>query len=168
MNTADLLIIILVVIPGVVGAMYGFLNIIFSILAWVIAFLVSVKFSNLLSPLFSSYIEAEIIRSIVAFIVLFVIILMIMTALGYFVVKLLGRTGLTAADRTLGFFLGVTLGGFIVMVIVFLAGFTAYPGAAWWQEALLVKPFERVSLWGHRFLPENVSKYHGYEMTQQD
>ena len=92
---------------------------------------------------------------------------MIFTALGYFIVKLLGRAGLTATDRFLGFFLGVGLGGFIIGIAVFLIGFTAYPKQAWWQASMLIQPFEQIAIWGHQFLPENVSEYHNYEVLPQ-
>ncbi len=28
-------------------------------------------------------------------------------------------------------------------------------------------PFERVSVWSSKYLPENVSKYHGYEAPEE-
>jgi membrane protein required for colicin V production len=46
--------------------------------------------------------------------------------------------------------------------VVFLAGFTEMGRAVWWQESLLVAPFERTAVWGRQFLPENIAKYHQY------
>lgn len=165
MGTVDIVIIVMLLLPGVVGIMYGFLNIIFSILAWVFAFAISVKFGAFFSPLLEAYVETVIIRNILAFAGLFIISLMVFTLIGYFIVKLLGRSGLTAADRILGFFLGLGLGGSIITVLVFLAGFTALPREDWWQSALLVEPFENICRWGGQFLPENISNYHGYDIT---
>lgn len=91
-----------------------------------------------------------------------------MSGISFFVVKLLGRTGLTAADRILGLFFGMGLGGLIVSVIVFMGGFTAFPQEPWWQESKLAAPFERISLWGARFLPESITEYHSYERANQN
>ena len=167
MQTVDILIIVVLLLPGLVGIMYGFLNIIFSIIAWGLAFGIAMKFGAYFSPLLESYIDTDLIRNMLAFTGVFIISLMIFTALGYFIVKLLGRAGLTAADRILGFFLGVGLGGSIVAVVVFLAGFTAMPGEPWWQKSKLIEPFEHISVWGRQFLPESVSKYHSYDITSR-
>ena len=164
MQTTDIIILVLLALPGLIGILYGFLNIVFSIVAWLLALGVSIKFSIFFSPLLATYIDTPIFRNILAFIGLFIVSLMIFSTLGYFIVKLLGRTGLTAADRILGFFFGMGLGGFIIAVVVFLAGFTSLPKEPWWQEAVLLEPFEQVALWGQKFLPENVSKDHGYHV----
>ncbi|OGT81464.1 MAG: hypothetical protein A3J35_03165 [Gammaproteobacteria bacterium RIFCSPLOWO2_02_FULL_52_10] len=166
MQTVDIIILAVLFIPGVVGVIYGFLNIVFSIVAWVFAFAITTKFSGVVSPLLVNYIDNPLLRNILAFIGLFIIILMLMTTIGYFIVKLLGRTGLTAADRVLGFFLGLGLGGFIVAVIVFLAGFTTYPREEWWRQSVMIQPFVRIAIWGRTMLPENVSKYHNYVIAR--
>lgn len=165
MQAVDIVILIVLLIPGLVGILYGFLNIVFSFIAWILAFAIAVKFSAYFSPLLEGLTDAALIRNLLAFAGVFIISLTLFTIMGYLIVKLLGRTGLTAADRVLGFLLGVGLGGTIVTVIVFLAGFTAMPAESWWQRAVLIEPFERVSVWGRRFLPESVSKYHKYDIT---
>jgi membrane protein required for colicin V production len=91
-----------------------------------------------------------------------VISLILLSIAGYFIVKLLGRTGLTAADRIFGFLFGIALGGAIIAVLVFLAGFTAVPREPWWESSVLVQPFERMGVWARGFLPENVAQYHSY------
>ena len=162
MEIIDILILVTILIPALVGVIYGFLNIILSIVAWVIAFGITVKFSTYFAPLLSAYVETEVLRNALAFIGLFMVSLMILSGLGYFMVKLLGHTGLTGADRILGLLLGSALGGSIVAVMIFLAGFTDLSRETWWQHSLLVKPFERTAVWGKQFVPENIAKYHQY------
>ncbi|HSR61811.1 MAG TPA: CvpA family protein [Gammaproteobacteria bacterium] len=163
MQIADILILVLFALPALVGVFYGFLNIAFSLLAWTLALGVSAKFTPYFSPMLSSWIETPLIRVVLAFVGLFIISLIILTGIGFLIVKLLGRTGLTATDRILGLFFGMGLGTAIITVVVFLAGFTALPAEDWWQESRLVGPFERLSIWGERFLPESMVEYHGYE-----
>ena len=165
MQTADIVILVALALPALVGAVYGFLNILFSIIAWALALAISAKFSGLFAPLLEGYVEAPLIRDILAFVGLFVVSLMILTAVGYLVVKLIGRTGLTAADRFLGLLFGIALGGAIIAVIVFLAGFTRLPREPWWRNSILMEPFQRIGVSIEALLPDNVSKYHSYALT---
>lgn len=164
MHAADIVILLVLALPALVGAMYGFLNILFSLIGWVVALGAAVKLNGAISPLLAAYIDTVIIRDVLAFIAVFIVSLMLCTALGYFAVRLMGRTGLTAADRMLGFFFGLGLGTVIVAAAVFLAGFTGISKATWWQQSVLIEPFERVSVWARRFLPDNVVAYHRYDV----
>ena len=165
MQSVDIAILVIVELPAIAGVMYGFLNIIFSLLAWALALGISIKFSPAFTPLLESSVNTPVLRTILAFVGLFVISLVLLTGLGFLIVKLLGRTGLTAADRMLGLFFGIGLGAIIVEVIVFLGGFTALPQETWWDDSRVMKPFERVAVWSEQYLPESISKYHGYEIT---
>lgn len=168
MQTADIIILVVLALPALAGIVYGFLNIVFSMLAWALALGISAKFTPYFSPLLETAIETPILRIILAFVGLFIISLVILTAIGFLIVKLLGRTGLTATDRILGLFFGMGLGAVMVVVVVFLAGFTAVPEENWWDRSLLLQPFERVSVWAHRFLPDAIAEYHSYEASGPD
>ncbi|MDX1519149.1 MAG: CvpA family protein [Gammaproteobacteria bacterium] len=166
MQAADITILVILAIPALVGVFYGFLNIVFSLLAWVLASGIAVKTTPLFATLLENHVETPLIRTVLAFAGIFIISLMIFSALGYFIVKLLGRAGLTAADRILGLLFGFGLGLTIVGAVVFLAGFTAFPKEQWWNESRLIAPFEKVSVWGHQYLPESMAKHHGYEFNE--
>lgn len=160
---ADIIILVIIALPALVGLLYGFLNIAFSLLAWTLAIVLSAKFTPFFSPMLENFIQHPLLRMVLAFVGLFIICLVILTCIGFLIVKLLGRTGLTATDRILGLFFGMGLGVVIVQVMVFMAGFTAMPGEQWWNRSLIMQPFERVSVWAQRYLPESVARYHGYE-----
>jgi len=167
MQSVDIAILLIVALPAIAGVIYGFLNIIFSLLAWALALGISIKFSPSFTPLLEASVNTPVLRTILAFVGLFVISLVILTGIGFLIVKLLGRTGLTAADRMLGLFFGIALGGIIVEVIVFLGGFTALPQEPWWGDSRVIQPFERVAVWSGQYLPENISNYHGYEIMTE-
>ena len=120
MQTVDICILVLLALPAIVGVLYGFLNIVFSIVAWTLASVIAVKFGAYFTPMLASLTETVLLQKVLAFIGVFIISLMILTGIAYFIMKLLGRTGLTGADRILGLFFGFALGGFIVAVIIFL------------------------------------------------
>lgn len=166
MQGIDIGILVILFLPAIMGLLYGLLNVLFSIAAWIMAVLVAVKFSGWFSPLLDAYLE-PLLRDVLAFAGVFIVALVIFTALGYFVVRLIGRTGLTAADRFLGFFFGIGLGGAIITILVFLAGFTAMSKQEWWHEAVLIEPFQRVCVWGRGFLSEDIAGYHRYEPARQ-
>jgi len=163
MTTADIAILCVILLPTIVGVIYGFLNIIFSLISWLVSLGLAVKLVPYFSPLLDNYVDTPILRIVLVFIALFILCLLIMSGLSYFVIKLLGKTGLTAADRILGLFFGMGLGVLVVAVVVFLAGFTAFPKEIWWKESKLMEPFEILSIWGSNYLGESVTKYHSYE-----
>ena len=162
MEGVDIGILVVLFLPAIMGLLYGLLNVLFSIAAWIMAGVTAIKLSGYFAPLLDAYLE-PVLRDVIAFAGVFVISLVLFTGLGYFIVKLLGRTGLTAADRILGFFFGIGLGGAIITILVFLAGFTAISKHEWWHEAVLIEPFQRVCVWGQRVLPEDIAVYHRYE-----
>ena len=166
MEGVDIGILAVLFLSAVMGLLYGLLNVLFSVTAWILAVLVAVKFGGWFSPLLEAYLEPA-LRNVIAFAGVFIISLVIFTTLGYVIVKLLGRTGLTAADRLLGFFFGIGLGSAIIAILVFLAGFTAISKHEWWQEAVLIEPFQRVCVWGRGFLSEDIAVYHRYEPARQ-
>jgi membrane protein required for colicin V production len=168
MSTADIVVLCLITLPAIFGVFYGFLNILFSLLSWAISLGLSIKLVPFFSPLLENYVDTPILRVVLAFIALFILSLLIMSGISYFIVKLLGGTGLTAADRFLGLFFGMSLGSFIVAVIVFMGGFTAFPQESWWEESKLDTPFERISIWSARFLPESIMEYHSYEQADKN
>ncbi|MGI9229903.1 MAG: CvpA family protein [Gammaproteobacteria bacterium] len=162
MSGIDTIILICLFLPALIGLVYGFLNILFSIVAWVLALAIAVKFCGYVAPLLDNYVGLLLLRELLAFIGLFIISLMLLSTLGYFIVKLLARAGLTAADRMLGFVFGFGLGGVIVWGMVFLAGFTPLTEKDWWQESLLIWPFQQIAIWAEQFLPIEMVSYHGY------
>ena len=162
MAGVDIGILVVLFLPAIMGLLYGFLNVLFSIAAWIMAVVTAVKLGGYFSPLLDDYLE-PVLRDVVAFAGVFIISLALFTALGYVVVKLLGRAGLSAADRLLGFFFGIGLGGAIIAILVFVAGFTALSKHQWWHESVLIEPFQRVGVWGQRYLSEEIAGYHRYE-----
>jgi membrane protein required for colicin V production len=163
----DIAILMTILIPALVGVIYGFLNIVLSLVAWGVSFVLAAKLGQFFSPMLAGYIETDILRDALAFFGVFILCLIMFSALGYFMLKLLGRAGLTAADRILGLIFGIGLGGSIIAVMVFLAGFTDLTSTDWWQRSLTVGPFQRVAIWGRQFLPENIARYHQYDTTRQ-
>lgn len=120
------------------------------------------------APMLESITDTLLLQKVLAFIAVFIISLVILSILGFFIMKLLGRTGLTGADRILGLFFGFGLGGFIVAVVVFLAGFTALPKEGWWNDSVIIPPFQLIAEWGHQYLPDDFADHHDYRIEQEE
>lgn len=163
MNIVDILILAGLILPAVVGAAYGFLNIVLSIVAWVLSVGIAIRFGGQFAPLLEPYVHTELFRETLAFVIVFLASLVMLSIAGFAVLKLLGRAGLTAADRLFGMCFGICLGGAIIAAVVFLAGFTALPRKAAWRESVLLPPFIAVAVWTEQFLPSNMVEYHGYQ-----
>lgn len=166
MHGVDIGIIIILALPALIGVLYGFLNIIFSLIAWTLASVIATRFGSHFAPMLESLTDTVLLQKVLAFVAVFIISLMILTGLAFLISKLLGRTGLTGADRILGLFFGFGLGGFIVAVIVFMAGFTALPKESWWRDSLLIEPFQLIAEWGQQYLPEDFAEHHDYPLSE--
>ena len=148
-------------LPALMGLVYGVLSILFSMISWSLAALIAIRFGGYFSPLLADYVN-PIFREFLVFTGVFIISLTLLNILGHFLVKLPGQAGRGAVDRFLGFCLGLGLGGVMVIILVFLAGFTPITQEQWWLDASLVQPFQQLCLWGHDLLPQEVAAHHRY------
>lgn len=153
-------------LPALMGLIYGVLSILMSIISWLLAALSAIKFSAYFSPLLAGHIN-PIFRDFIVFTGVFLVSLALLHILGHILLKLSGRARLGAVDRFLGFFLGLGLGSAIVIVVVFLAGFTPVTQEQWWLDASLIEPFQQLCLWGRDFLPQEMATHHRYASDEQ-
>ncbi len=72
--------------------------------------------------------------------------------------KLVKTTGLSGTDRLLGLLFGLVRGYALGAVAVLLAGFTALPGDAWWEQSRVVPAFQRGAEWLRAHLPVSVAQ----------
>lgn len=137
MNWLDGVLIAIIAISALISLVRGFVKEVLSLVVWVAAFWISVRYTEALAAYGEAYIGSPTIRLVVAFAVLFVSTLLVGALLNYLASVLVGRTGLTGTDRSLGVVFGGLRGVFIVALLVLLAGLTAVPRETWWQRSLL-------------------------------
>ena len=158
---ADVILIGIILLPALIGAIYGFFSIFFSLAVWALSLGIAIKFLPALHT-HLLFIESQIMQIAIAFLSLFIFSLIILSGISLLITKLLGKMGLTAADRILGFFLGCGFGIIIIETIIFVCGFTGLSATSWWQTSHLIAPFEKTAVWVGQYLPENITKYHHY------
>ena len=162
MSWVDLVIVGIVLVSVFISLVRGFVREALSLVGWVIAFWVSLSFSTRFAQLFTTAIQDPTFRLIAAFSSLFVLTLLASMVANFFAGQLVKRTGLTNVDRFAGVIFGFMRGVLLVSVLVLLAGLTALPKIAWWENSLLMSNFETIALWLSDFLPSDVAKNFKY------
>lgn len=143
----DIVILGIIVISALISLMRGFVREALSLLGWLVSFWLAVTFAGDLAESFLSGISVPSLRVAVAFTIIFVLTLVIMALINKLASQLIKKSGLTGADRMIGMIFGVLRGVLIVSVVVFLAGFTAMPQDAWWQESIFMDVFHEFAVW---------------------
>jgi membrane protein required for colicin V production len=154
----DYILLGVIVISALLSLWRGFVTEAISLISWIVALWVAVVFFQNLALLMNDWIDTPSIRDVSAFAILFVGTVLVGGLVNYLAGQLVAKTGLTATDRALGTLFGIARGIVIVAVLVLLAGLTALPEDAWWQEALLLGHFQDMALWLRSFLPANIAE----------
>jgi membrane protein required for colicin V production len=138
MNTADYILLAVLVITAVVGLMRGFLREVISLLAWIIGVLVAWHLGRLLEPHLGGLLAGPQVRPWVARAVLLAAVLLVGAAAGAISTHFVRLSIFSGMDRLLGFFFGLLRG--VVMVGVFIIACQALQldGERWWHKSLLV------------------------------
>ncbi|PKM12968.1 MAG: colicin V production CvpA [Gammaproteobacteria bacterium HGW-Gammaproteobacteria-3] len=158
----DFAIIGLIAISMVIGLLRGFVKEAFSLAVWIVAIWVGLNFSREFSGLLTSVVSLPSARIAAAFALLFFITLIFGSMIGFLLGELVKKTGLTGSDRFAGMLFGIARGMIVVAVGVMLAGLTPLPEDAWWQESLLIPPFQAFAMWLRDLIPSGVAGYINY------
>lgn len=135
MNWLDLVFIGIIAVSVLISVVRGFVREVISVLVWVAALWLALRFSGPLADALAGWIGSPTLRLVAAFAAIFIGTLLVGAALNYFAGQLVGRTGLTGTDRSLGVVFGGARGLLIVAMLVLVAGLTAIPREPWWQES---------------------------------
>lgn len=158
----DYVILFLVVLSAVIGLFRGFVREAFSLVIWFVAAWVAYTFCQAFSVYLLEWINVPSLRIAVAFVVLLVTTLVLGALCSFLIGQLIDKTGLTGTDRFAGFLFGVARGVVVVAVMVLLAGLTPMPQDPWWNESMLIGPFQDFALWMRGQLPAGMSAYLAY------
>ncbi|MBI3560744.1 MAG: CvpA family protein [Gammaproteobacteria bacterium] len=158
MTWVDFLIIGVVLVSAVIGLVRGFVKEALSIVGWIASLLIAWQFTDGLANLLSNWIKTPNLQFLVGFVTLFLLSMLIFALIIFFATKLIQRTGLTAADRTIGIVFGVLRGVFVVLLLVGVAGLTTLPQSDGWRGSLTVNRFQTLTVWLSGYLPASIAK----------
>lgn len=149
MNSADWIILLVLLVSVVQAASSGFFQEIFGIAGLVFGYLIAAWQYRHLADHFAAYITSRWLGEIVAFLAIFLGAMVLAGVLGKIVRWAMKEAGLSVIDRFLGGILGLVRGCLLVSIV--LVGMTAFtPTSRWLQNSSLAPYFlvvGRAAIW---------------------
>ncbi|MEO7063790.1 MAG: CvpA family protein [Dokdonella sp.] len=159
MNWADYTILAVLGLSVVMGLWRGFIGEVLALACWACAFWVAWLFGPALADRFSASISTPSVRVLLAYAVCFVAVLIAGAIVAFLMRKLIEGSGLSGTDRLLGMVFGLVRGAVLVVLMVFLIGFTPAKRDPWWNQSQLLPTFEQGAHWLGERLPGEVARY---------
>ncbi len=159
MNWADYTILAVLGLSVLMGLWRGFIGEVLALACWACAFWVAWLFGPALADQFSASISTPSVRVLLAYAVCFVAVLIAGAIVAFLMRKLIEGSGLSGTDRLLGMVFGLVRGAVLVVLVVFLIGFTPAKRDPWWNQSQLLPSFERGAHWLGERLPAEVARY---------
>ena len=159
LNGADYAILAVLGLSALMGLWRGFIGEVLALAVWACAFWVAWLFGPALAERFSASISTPSVRVLLAYALCFVAVLIAGAIVAFLMRKLVAGSGLSGTDRLLGMVFGLVRGAALVVLLVFLLGFTLAPRDPWWSESRLLPGFERGAHWLGERLPAGVARY---------
>lgn len=159
MTWADYAIIAVLALSVLVGLWRGLVAEVLALAVWVAAFWLAWLFGPRVAEAFRNSIDQPSIRIILGYALCFVAVLIAGALLKFVMDKLVKGTGLSGSDRLLGMVFGLARGVLLVMLVVFLLGFTPFTRDPWWHRSQLMPTFIGAADWLGGHLPQDVRRY---------
>ena len=158
MNWADYCIIAELALSVLMGLLRGFIGEVLALACWVAAFWVAWIFGPQLGAAFTA-IDTPSVRLLLGYAICFVAVLIAGAIVSFLMRKLISGSGLSGSDRLLGMVFGLFRGMALMVLLVFMLGFTPFPRDAWWHQSQLLPTFENGARWLSAQLPADVTKH---------
>lgn len=149
----------LIIVSALIGLFRGFIKEAFALLTWVVASGVGMHYSRDFAVLLQDSISQPSARVAAAFVILFFMTLILGSLISFILNQLIEKTGLTGTDRLLGMLFGIIRGAVLVAILVMLGGITPLPEDPWWQQSLLIPPFQSLAIWLKDHIPSELTGY---------
>ena len=158
MNWADFCIIGVLALSVLMGLLRGFIGEVLALACWIVAFWVAWTFGPRLGAAFTA-IDTPSVRLLLGYAICFVAVLIAGAIVSFLMRKLIAGSGLSGSDRLLGMVFGLFRGLALIVLLVFILGFTPFPRDGWWHSSQLLPTFERGARWLSAQLPPDVAKH---------
>ncbi len=137
MNLFDYLLIAIAGLSMVLSLWRGFVREIISLIGLIAAFFVASRTSGMAANLVHGWIPNTTVAGIAGFVLIFVAVMVVVALIGALIRKLVGMADLTATDRTLGMFFGLSRG--LLFIGLFFLIYTSYakPDTPWMKKSML-------------------------------
>ena len=138
MNTADYVVIAVVVLSAIGGAVRGFLREAIALATWFVALFVAWHFSHLVEPHLGGLLAGSAVRRWAARIIIAALILVAGTVIGAVVAHFVRLSLFSGTDRFLGFLSGAARGAVLLGVFVILGQLLHLDTQGWWRRSSLI------------------------------
>ena len=160
MNTADIIILAVLVLSTLFGLMRGFIREVLSLVCWIAAFWIAWAFGAQVAQLYGGWLDDPAARIVAGYATCFAGVLVVGALAGWVLRTLVKVSGLGGGDRFLGMLFGLARGLLLVTFVVLMLGFTTAPrDAAWWRQSALLPAFSNGAGWFAGRLPPEVNRY---------
>ena len=145
MNSADYVIVAVILLSAVIGAARGFLREAISFAAWVIALFVAWHFSDLVEPHLGGLLAGSDVRPWAARVIIVLLLLVLGSVGGALLAHFVRLSIFSGTDRLLGFAFGMLRGFVLLGVFVILGQLLRLQGELWWGHSTLIPYGESIA-----------------------
>ena len=114
MNTADIVVAVIIVVCGIIALRLGLVRVVLGLAGWVGAGLATIYGYSYAQPYAREFIGNELIADIAAGAGIFVVTMLVLTFISHAIAGGVRDSAFGMLDRTFGFLVGLAIGGFIV------------------------------------------------------
>jgi membrane protein required for colicin V production len=157
MTWVDYAVITIVSLSVLVGILRGLVKELIALIGWVLAISLAMIFSGHVAELLTERLGPT-ASAVAAFLGIFVVVWMLSGLVGLVLSKVVKAAGLGWTDRVMGALFGMIRGAIVVVALAIVAGLTALPRTAAWQDALLSSGIEAIVNGVKPLLPLSVSE----------
>lgn len=155
----DWVIITIISISTLISLWRGFVREAMSLVVWIGAFIIARTFHPNLQAVLASTVESPGVRMVAAFAILFFGTLVVGALVTRALARLVEATGLSATDRVLGTFFGLTRGVLLVVVALALLRMTPATEDTWWRTSVMVDELGKVEQWSRDVLGDDIERF---------
>jgi membrane protein required for colicin V production len=158
LNTADFIIVGIIVLSVLISLLRGFIRESLSLLTWLIAAYLAFSLSAGLGEKLSGMISSSSTRMVVAFIGIFLVVIIVGAILSFFISRLISLTGLGLIDRLLGIIFGAARGILMVALVVLMIKGSSMTDRDWWKGSQLIPQFQPITAGMESLFPKQAEQ----------
>jgi len=154
MTGFDLAIIGVIAVSAIIAFFRGVVRSLIGLIAWIAGFVVGVVFAPSLATLLPAFPDYPLLPWVLAFVIIFLLTIVAGALIAWPLHAVIHKAGLGFVDRGLGFVFGLVRGAVVIVAFVLVGGLSPLAEREWWQNSLLVPPFEQAAISLKPWLPQ--------------
>ncbi|WP_394753350.1 CvpA family protein [Crenothrix sp.] len=158
----DNIIIAIIFICTLAGVVRGLVGEIMSLGGWMLSIGIGLSFNREFSVLLNLTVANPAVKVALSFVGLLIITSLMGNTINALLIDIIRGTNLSFFNRFWAMFLGSVHGILIVATLILLAGLSPLPSESWWNNALLIPPFQSLAIFMRDNIPSEMASYVNY------